>query len=224
VNAVSNIASYSSNVFSQPTLTYLSSTSNLGDFPDPTAAKSVVSAGPTAGATEKGFLANKGAVGVVFGIVGLVFALAVIMGGRVILRRYRNARDAREVDDFFEKYSAGGHTIDDDHHHGASATTSAMTHAAPDAYPDRSFHYGRSGSTDVLPPSMDFGIPYPPSAAGASVQHSVPSSEHPFASSVNASYPTGAPPVMYPHGQAYAEPYYGYDATGGEPVNMGYAQ
>jgi hypothetical protein len=211
----------------QSSLTHLGSGSTL--FPDPTAAKTVVSANPTAGATaSKGFFANKGAVGVVFGMVGLVLALAVMIGGRMILRRYRDSREAREVDEFFEKYSAGGHTIEDDYHHGGAgaADVGAMAHARPDAYPDRSVHYGGSSSTaTVLPPSVNIGIPYPPSAAGASVQHSVPPSGHPFATAANASYPTGAPPVMYPQDQAHtADPFYRYGGTGDGSVNMGYAQ
>jgi hypothetical protein len=155
-------------------------------------------------------------------MVGLAFALAVMIGGRMILRRYRDSREDREVDEFFEKYSAGGHTIEDDYHHGGASASDVgtMTHARPDAYPDRSIHYGGSDSAAVLPPSVDFGIPYPPSAAGASIQHSVPPSGHPFATAATTSYPTGAPPVTYPYGQAHsADPFYG-----GETVNMGYAQ
>jgi hypothetical protein len=44
---------------------------------------------------------------VTFAIVAIVGALALILGTRMVLKRYRNSREAREVDEWSEKYSTG---------------------------------------------------------------------------------------------------------------------
>lgn len=113
VNTVSNIPNYSATAYSysyQPgSITALGGTSTgPGFFPNTGGSTSTVLADSTAGATSsKGFFANKAGVGVTFAIVAIIGTLAIILGTRMVLRRYRNSREAREVDEWFEKYSTG---------------------------------------------------------------------------------------------------------------------
>jgi len=89
-------------------MTGLGGTSTGPNFlPNTAGSTSTVSADPTAGTIPKGFFANKAGVGVTFGIVGIVGALALILGTRMFLKWKRNSREAREVDEWFEKYSTG---------------------------------------------------------------------------------------------------------------------
>jgi len=89
-------------------MTGLGGTSTGPNFlPNTAGSTSTVSADPTAGATAKGFFANKAGVGVTFAIVAIVVSLALILGVRMVRKRNRNSREAREVDEWFEKYSTG---------------------------------------------------------------------------------------------------------------------
>ncbi|KAH8982801.1 hypothetical protein EDB92DRAFT_1621835 [Lactarius akahatsu] len=117
-------------------------------FFTPSGRTSTISASSTAGATSKGFFANKAAVGVTFSIVGIICGLAAVMGIITVIRRYRRAhyRD----DDFYEKYPRVGGSADRSHFSrepaelgqgplGESATDLTTGPAPADAYPDRCY-------------------------------------------------------------------------------------
>ncbi|KAI0332415.1 hypothetical protein GY45DRAFT_1320921 [Cubamyces sp. BRFM 1775] len=131
-------------------------------------------------ASSKGFFSNKGAVAGTFTVVGVVALGAVFVG--IIYAKRRAARLQDEEDmTYFEKYN-GPNT---DNHDGGPGDLSfgndnpseaqIMTHAAPDAYPDRSMHYG-------LPTMEEYTQPQP----------------------MNFSYDAAAAGVGYPAGTAYA--------------------
>lgn len=186
---------------------------------------STVFAAPTAGATSKGFFANKAAVAATFSIIGIILGLAAIIGAVTMIKRYRRSRD--DDDEFYEKYSGAPGT----HHSrsqfsrdlghstlGASATDLSIDAAPPEAYPDRAVHYGQSNPNVFRP--VDYGIDYPPQAANPNAaaaanqrnstdiayeqydydpnRRSTSAGSHPFADPANAPRTAAAPPVAYP--------------------------
>jgi len=143
---VSNIPDYSATAYSysyQPgSMTGLGGTSTGPNFhPNTAGSTSTVSADPTAGATAKGFFANKAGVGVTFAIIAIVVSLALVLGVRMVLKRNRNSREAREVDEWFEKYSTG---------HGSSSWHGDGQYATgrDDDGQYASAHHNPSGSRD----------------------------------------------------------------------------
>ena len=164
------------------------------------------------------------------------------MGVLTFLRRHRRAREAIEDEDFFEKYPSGDGDFGDVPHtppgFGTTSITELSTNAAsPDAYPDRSIHYGQSNPSTVLNP-VDYGISYPPSAPAGeggkayevrqSRQSQSLRTSHPFANPNNVT--TAAPPVSFPRhtpGRAQemvtTDSYYGPN-TAGVGAGAGYAQ
>lgn len=137
---------------------------------------STVFASSTAGATSKGFFANKAAVGATFGIIGIIGGIVVLIGAITVIRRYRRAyRD--DDDEFYEKYPGAGGSGDRFSREPAElglgplgASVTDLTDAAsPDAYPDRAIHYGRPDPSTVFRP-VDYGIDYPPNADYAEQQ------------------------------------------------------
>ncbi|KAH9894427.1 hypothetical protein C8Q73DRAFT_781628 [Cubamyces lactineus] len=162
-------------------------TGQVNDGPDTTTYNWLSSSATATGAaaddvstSSKGFFSNKGAVAGTFTVVGVVALGAVFVG--VIYAKRRAARLQDEEDmTYFEKYN-GPNT--DNHDSGPGdlsfgndnpSEAQIMTHAAPDAYPDRSMHYG-------LPTMEEYAQPQP----------------------MNFSYDAPAAGVGYPAGTAYA--------------------
>jgi len=211
-------------------------------------------------------------MGVTFGIVGIIALIGLTLIIRIIVKRRRNSSDAKEVDAWFEKYSSGHGSStwhgdgqyapnNDDSQYGSgnrrspfgvSASDVAPTaEASPDAYPDRSIHFGgRPTSTAslgvVLPPSLNFagvggvgaGSPNSPKPSHSSLRNSLTPSQGgiSYAPVPNPGYagatPRG-PQMPYPpaaHGQeqvnfaANGDPYYSTNGAGVGASSMGYAQ
>ncbi|KAI0772016.1 hypothetical protein BD413DRAFT_604146 [Trametes elegans] len=124
-------------------------------------------------ASKKGFFDNKGAVAGTFSAVGVVALGAVVAA--VIYAKRRAARLQDEEDmTYFEKYNGAnadshdGHGGDISFGNDHTSDTQVMTHAAADAYPDRSMHYGLPTMEDYTQPaaaSTEYGA-YGASAAG----------------------------------------------------------
>ncbi|KAI9001349.1 hypothetical protein BD414DRAFT_452707 [Trametes punicea] len=136
-------------------------------------------------ASSKSFFDNKGAVAGTFSVVG-VFALGAVIVG-VIYAKRRAARLQDEEDmTYFEKYNASNGDNQDgpaDLSFGNENPSEAqiMTHAPPDAYPDRSMHYGLPTMEEYAQPQpmgltygaaqgTGAGVEYPPGTAYARAQ------------------------------------------------------
>jgi len=117
-----------------PLTTFVVPTTTFTADADPTDTSTAV----PASAAGNGFWNNKGAVGATFSIVGLVGLGILVAGGTMVMRR-RN-RGAIDGDDFLDKYPNSNHGNDilDD----TVSTHNVITPAAPDAYLDRTLHYG----------------------------------------------------------------------------------
>ncbi|KAH9850013.1 hypothetical protein C2E23DRAFT_887728 [Lenzites betulinus] len=171
-------------------------------------------------ASHNGFFDNTGAVAGTFSVVGVV-----VLGGIIVAVLYAKRRAARLQDEedmtYFEKYNTGNgdsHDIPGDLSFGNDNPSDAemMTHAAPDAYPDRSMHYG-------LPSMAEYAQPQPPvmsAYAQPPVMADYAQPQQPPAAAYGAAA-TGAG-LDYPAGTAYARAqaqqgqqyqYEGYGAT-----------
>jgi hypothetical protein len=168
------------------------------------------------------------------------------------MKRHRRVRQAKEDEEFFEKYPSIDFTEPVPHTSQGFGTLSAasdmdfsMNAAPPDAYPDRAVHYGQTNPGAVLNPG-DYGISYPPSTANKNSTpangngsthedtesaYSTPSASHPFTDPANTSATTAAPPVTYPRyvpGRAQemvtTDSYYGPNSAGVGAGAVGYAQ
>lgn len=124
------------------------------------------------------FFDNKGAVAGTFSVVGVVVVGAIIVAILYAKRRAARLQDEEDMT-YFEKYNAGNDNMNDgvgemsfgnDNPNEAQMTT----HAAQDAYPDRSMHYGLPTMDEYAQP-QPMGIPYgaaaPVVATGAGMEY-----------------------------------------------------
>ncbi|KAI0824700.1 hypothetical protein BC628DRAFT_1419808 [Trametes gibbosa] len=149
-------------------------------------------------ASHNGFFDNKGAVAGTFSVVGILALGAVIVGVVYAKRRAARLQDEEDMT-YFEKYQGGNsdnHDAPGDLSFGNDNPSDAemMTHAAPDAYPDRSMHYGLP-TMDEYPqqPAMAYGV----APAGAGLE-----------------YPAGTAYARAQAHQGQQYQYEGYGATG----------
>ncbi|KAJ8494427.1 hypothetical protein ONZ51_g2328 [Trametes cubensis] len=167
-------------------------------------------------ASSKGFFSNKGAVAGTFTVVGVV-ALGAVFAG-VIYAKRRAARLQDEEDmTYFEKYN-GPNTDNHDSGHGDlsfgndnSSEAQIMTHAAPDAYPDRSYPAGtayarahaQQGQYQYDGQMGAYGADYSAQYQEAyyDPRRSPNSLAHPYADPRNSPRAEGAPPVQ-PYGSS----------------------
>ena len=182
--------------------------------------------------------------------MGIIGGLAAIMAVLTITKRHRRVREAKEDEEFFEKYPSvdyaepvprGFRTFSV----AASDMDISMNAAPPGAYPDRAIHYGQTNPGTVLNPG-DYGIAYPPPSAAnnnstpangngstredTESAYSTPSASQPFADPVNTSVTTAPPPVTHPRhipGRAQemvtTDSYYGPNSAG-LGAGVGYAE
>lgn len=193
------------------------------------------------------FFDNKGAVAGTFTAIGLVVLAAVVGTVTYFVRKHKHTRDEEDAA-YFEKDDQDGdyfgsaaspHGASAQADGGVSASSEAyyghgrnpsmaqvMTPAAPDAYPDRTLHYGYSDTSST---GASAGVEYPPGTAYAAAaasngayqyqyqypysnftqytyaynntgahdsQERVSPGPHPFADPSNVVKPAGAPPIQ----------------------------